>query len=154
MNVLSAIRFVVLGAIFAMAQLISVPVSASSWNETIREVKKKAAEYGDRGRALGGLPLGSAYGTFRMDEHQCVILGYMLDKKHVITQLDVPTKPELVTGDDYILEATSLHNWAFKADYLKAKPTEFKIKLWNRECVGRFGIPADARIEEAHKDAF
>lgn len=133
----------------------SIPAAfAASWDKTISEVETKAEIYGKKGRALGGLSLGSAYGAFRMDEHKCVILGYMLHKNNAVEHIDVPTKTNLISGDDYVLEATSLYNWAHMAKFLKGKATEFKIKLWNRECAGHLEIPASERIEEASTDAF
>lgn len=127
---------------------------AASWEKTIISVEKKADLYFEKGRILGGLPLGSAHGSYRMDEHQCVILGYMLNKRGAIEHLDKPTKQALVTGDDYILEATSLDNWVHMARHLNDKEDDFKIKLWNRECVGKMGISVSSSIPEASLDAF
>lgn len=137
-----------------MLAILSTNVAATSWDKAIAAVEKKAAAFGEKGHGLGGYSLGSSYGAFRMDEHRCVILGYMLNKKDVISHLDIPTKPNLVTGDDYILEATSLYNWAHMARHLKGKSLEFQAKLWNRECAGKLGIPRSANVREASKNAF
>lgn len=134
--------------------------TARTWAESIELVEKRADELWEKGKQLGASTwLGTAVNELDIPRHKCAILGRMLEKAELISELEQLPEPKLspnpTEGEahELMLYSHSLSNWAHVATYiLKLDQTE-KIQIWNLDCVGEMGIPTSGYIPNSYSGA-
>jgi hypothetical protein len=129
-----------------------------SWSNGIADVEKLLEDYlkrsdellraSDPDYAKSNLtPLsyaGNQYPLWYYQEHQCAILGRLLEKADHIDHLE-PTLPPLSASlDEVWAAAMSLDTWVHTAKRLALLPVGQRAQIWNLKCVGQFGIPRGA----------
>lgn len=150
----------VLSLLLAAVLVSAAPLQAgaTSWTEAIAAVEERSEELWQlaKRRGLEGRHLGTSYNELHAKEHSCAILGRMLDKADLIVVLEKETEMDVSAtgGQDTGLAAHSLSNWVHNAKRLVAADEKRRIREWNLDCVGAFGIPGSAWIGKKTTSAF
>ncbi|MTI16831.1 hypothetical protein E1162_06230 [Rhodobacteraceae bacterium RKSG542] len=157
MRRLFVLLLLILFMLFFGIHLGTKEAKAISWEAAIKAVQDREASYYERANELrkkDPASLGSIFGTYRMREHRCSILGRMVGKKAAIVHLETSDEPEAETTYDYLVAAQSLTNWLHAIDSLKDLHKTRKVRLWNSECVGQMGISYAFLVDDLEPDAF
>jgi hypothetical protein len=137
--------------------LVSSPARADSWDDAIAAVERSATEYFDYAVKVGGTSFaGTAYNGYKSVEHQCAILGRMLDHAEAIRHLeefDYPPMDAKSVPHDLLVFSISLENWGAAARWAKGATADQRINRWNLDCVGQFGIGATLFMEAGKPEA-
>ncbi|CAM3201107.1 hypothetical protein PANO111632_07710 [Paracoccus nototheniae] len=138
--------------IAAAAALLPMQARAASWAEAIAAVEAQEEKLWQLAHRRGqeGRHIGTLYNEFHANEHSCSILGRMLGKADFIVELEQSTQIDISTTDGHAtgVAAHSLGNWAASARRLLDLDEPRRIREWNLDCVGEFGIPGTAWIGE------
>lgn len=143
----------VFGMILLLLSLIAGPIRAQvSWEQAIEQVENRGDEYYtyaiglDPSSTPGAVLHGIGY-----DQNICAIIGRMLGFTGEIKEAEYIGAPELgPDADPYELMTYSLRldSWVAAARNALSMTDSQKESLWNLECVGLHGIPADAFIND------
>jgi len=132
-------------------------VQADSWDEAIATVEKSAAEYFDYAVEVGGTSwAGSMYNGYMSQEHECAILGRMLNHAEAIKHLeefDYPPMDSRSDPHDLLVFSISLENWVAAARWAKKATVDQRINRWNLDCVGQFEIASTLFMESGKPEA-
>lgn len=115
-----------------------------TWPEAIAEAQHLRDRLRARVDELGQLPFaGNFFNEYDIDEHRCSILGRMLGHADHISHLEreYPDPDTATTILAYSIR--SLDNWIYTANQLYRISSDERATLWNLDCVGHMGIPAD-----------
>ncbi len=143
----------------AIAAIIA-PFSASalSWRDAIEANERRVEELWQlaESRGLPGRHVGNLYNEWHAKEHTCSILGRMLGKADLITEIEQSTETDVSQTTDHEtgIAAQSLSNWTYIAKRLLEDNKAERIREWNLDCVGHLGIPNDAYIGEENTQTF
>lgn len=134
-------------------------IQGNNWEEKIEYAKnlqdeliKKAENYGVRISDLGTL-----YNEYMIPQHNCTILGSMLEMrqytKHLETSISEINAPSGVDGErkkgfQLVLAAHSTGNWFRVAEMLFNKSKDKRKIKWNLDCAGSHDIPSDAAFRD------
>lgn len=144
--------------IAAAAVVIPLQANAASWEETIAAVEVQEEELWQLAQSRGqeGRHIGTLYNEFHANEHSCSILGRMLDKARHVADLERSTEIDVSGTDGHAtgVAAQSLGNWVFNARRLLDLDEPRRIREWNLDCVGEYGIPGTAWIGEIEPTFF
>jgi len=122
----------------------SAQISTKSWQEAIASVEQFRAEVESRlGRWENP---GTSMNEVDVPQHRCSILGRTLEKSEVIKDIEVDYSNIGTSDYDISIALTSLDNWLSVARYLVGYAKDYKVKMWNLNCVGQMGIPTSAYI--------
>jgi hypothetical protein len=140
-----------------LACLVAGVARADSWDEAITAVEKSAAEYFTYAVEVGGTSwAGTMYNGYKSQEHECAILGRMLDHVEAIKHLeefDYPPMDARSDPHDLLVFSISLENWVAAARWAKDATLDQRINRWNLDCVGQFGIASTLFMESAKPEA-
>ncbi|NDW03565.1 hypothetical protein [Jiella pacifica] len=121
------------------------------WNGEIAKAQAEAERLWEVMRAKGTFALGTAVNEVDVDIHTCHILSIMLGKDHLTPLLVAPkdpAQPEDEPGFAEGVEGNSRSNWAGLAEgFLAESPVE-RVRAWNLDCVGKFGIAGRDFVRE------
>lgn len=141
-------------------QLLVLTASAAqgtSWETAIQRVEQTSKEYFDYAVEVGGTSsAGTAYNGYQFDRHLCAIVGRMLEQVEAIKEIETLEYPPIdATSDphDLLVFSISLENWAIAARRVLSMSRDERINVWNLDCVGEMGIPANLFIESAQPNA-
>ena len=138
------LRSVWLSLVMLLACLLSGPARADNWEKAIATVERSAAKYFEYAVEVGGTSFaGTMYNGYKTQEHQCAILGRMLDHAEAIRHLeefDYPPMDASSDPHDLLVFSISLENWVAAARWAKSATVDQRINRWNLDCVGQFGI--------------
>lgn len=130
---------------------------ADSWDEAIANVERSAKEYFEYAVEVGGTSwAGTMYNGYMSQEHECAILGRMLDRQGAIRHIeefDYPPLDARSDPHDLLVFSISLENWVAAAKWAKSASLDQRINRWNLDCVGHFGIAPNLRMESARPEA-
>lgn len=150
-------RFSKFSSIALFLSLLSGQVRADGWDDAISNVQRSASEYFDYAVKMGGTShAGSMYNGYMSVEHQCAILGRMLEHADAIRHIEEFDYPPMDVSSDpheLLVFSISLENWVAAAQWAKNATEDQRINRWNLDCVGQFGIPANLFIESAQPEA-
>lgn len=140
-----------------LAYLVAGAARADSWDKAIANVEKSAAEYFDYAVEVGGTSwAGTMYNGYKSQEHECAILGRMLDRVEAIKHLeefDYPPMDARSEAQDLLVFSISLQNWVAAARWAKNATLDQRINRWNLDCVGQFGIASNLFMESIRPEA-
>ncbi|WP_282078637.1 hypothetical protein [Epibacterium ulvae] len=129
----------------------------TSWNTAIQRVERSSKEYFDYAVDVGGTSwAGSAYNGYQFDRHLCAIVGRMLEQVEAIKEienLDYPPMNATSDAHDLLVFSISLENWTIAARRAVDMNRDERINVWNLDCVGEMGIPANLFMESAQPNA-
>ncbi len=141
-------RWILATAIFAYP----TAVPSASWEDAIGAVEKKISAYYDYAIKLDPQSMpGTALQGLGYDQNICAIVGRMLGFVEEIREAETLTDPEMrPDADPFVLMEHSmvLDSWVAAARNALSLTDVQRKNLWNFQCVGKFGIPASARIVE------
>lgn len=138
--------------VFATSASLYSPVGAEEvqWRQAIAAVTSSAQAYWDYGKKLDqSNTLGTMYGGFGYDQHQCAILGRMLGFESEIKSLekfDYPPMNEKSDSTELLIFSEFLNNWVSAATRAVESSESQRINVWNLECVGKLGISRSAYL--------
>lgn len=146
---------------FTLALWGSSPALAKPWEETIADVEAQAEFLFEQAELRGFGPhwLGTAMNEIGVDQHECSILGRLLDQHEFIQELEVfeVAEPKEDMSEDEIFEmlisARMLENWAYTARRILDLSEDNQKAMWNLDCVGSHDIPATAYVAETKREA-
>jgi hypothetical protein len=122
--------------------------SAKSWSQAILDVEALAQSYRQKYEAMGfDGTVGTAYNEVDVKMHQCAILGRLVGHKNAIVHLEPPQPRPEATARDFAIAATSLENWTIAAKYHRALSSNQKRRMWNLDCVGKYGIASELWVK-------
>lgn len=152
-------NYIVLPLVILLATLIYSGAKAQNvgWDVAIVRVEESARKYSDHAfKVLGSRWVGPANDSIKFDTHRCAILGRMLGHTEAIQHIETFEYPPLdgsVDAFDLLVFSLTLENWVAAARAsLKMEPS-MRINVWNLECVGEQGIPADLFMESSQPNA-
>ncbi|WAP69602.1 hypothetical protein [Jiella pelagia] len=125
------------------------------WNGEIDKAEAEAQRLWDVMAAKGTFAVGTSLNEVDVEIHTCHILSIFLDKPHLTPLLVARFEPEpdADPGFDEGAEGNSRSNWANLArDFLAESQVE-RIRAWNLDCVGKFGITGRDSIREQDRRA-
>ncbi|MCE7027048.1 hypothetical protein [Jiella avicenniae] len=121
------------------------------WKAEIAKAQEEADRLWDVMRAKGTFALGTAVNEVDVDIHTCHILSIMLGKNHLtpllVAPLD-PPQPDDEPGFAEGVEGNSRSNWANLAKTFLGESQVERVRAWNLDCVGKFGITGRDFIRE------
>ncbi|WNV16804.1 hypothetical protein [Stenotrophomonas maltophilia] len=103
--------------------------------------------------------VGTYYNEYHIPEHSCYVLGRLLKQDKYIAGTVMTYDPDYVTAttenaQDLRVMAVSLSNFNSVANGIIGQAHHERVIEWNLDCVGRFGIPRDASIEQVGQSSF
>lgn len=122
------------------------------WAREIAAAEADADRLWDIMRAKGTFVLGTAVNEVDVDIHTCHILSIMLGKDHLTPLLVAPAdppQPDDEPGFAEGVEGNSRSNWANLAKAYLAESKVERVRAWNLDCVGAFGISGREHIRES-----
>ena len=129
----------------------------TSWEPAIQRVEQSSKEYFDYAVEVGGTSwAGTAYNGYQFDRHLCAIVGRMLKQVEAIKEIETLEYPPMdATSDphDLLVFSISLENWTIAARRALSMSRDERINVWNLDCVGEMGIPANHFMESAQPNA-
>jgi hypothetical protein len=156
MNVLPILRLW-LSSIMLLTCFVAGAARADSWDEAIATVEQSASEYFEYAVEVGGTShAGTMYNGYKSLEHQCAILGRMLDHVEAIRHLEEFEYPPMDARSDphdLLIFSISLENWVAAARWAKSATADQRINRWNLDCVGQLGIASNLFVESARPEA-
>ncbi|MBO0905408.1 hypothetical protein [Jiella sonneratiae] len=125
------------------------------WNGEIARAEADADRLWDVMAKKGTFAVGTALNEVDVDVHTCHILSIFLDKQHLTPKLvaKVEHEPDSDPGFDEGVEGNSRSNWANLAKTFLAESQVERIRAWNLDCVGKFGISGRDYIREGDRRA-
>jgi hypothetical protein len=146
-----------LPSVLLLACLIAGPAKSDSWDAAITKVEKSAAEYFDYAVEVGGTSwVGTMYNGYMSQEHECAILGRMLDQSDAIRHLEEFEYPPMDSRSDphdLLIFAISLENWVAAARRATSATEDQRKNRWNLDCVGKFAIAPTLFLESGRPEA-
>ncbi|MAU94526.1 MAG: hypothetical protein CMP81_01365 [Fulvimarina sp.] len=150
------------GLLAVCATMLLVPRPAGAlddpawWNAEIAKAEAEANRLWDDMRAKGTTSVGTALNEVDAEIHACHILSIMLGKDHLtpllVAQPD-PPQPGDEPGFAEGVEGNSRSNWAGLATTYLAETDVKRVRAWNLNCVGQFGITAQDAVREVVRRA-
>lgn len=129
----------------------------TSWEAAIQRVEQSSKEYFDYAVEVGGTSwAGTAYNEYQFDRHLCAIVGRMLEQVEAIKEIETLEYPPIDAASDphdLLVFSISLENWAMAARRALSMSRDERINVWNLDCVGEMGIPANLFMESAQPNA-
>lgn len=103
--------------------------------------------------------VGTYYNEYHMPEHSCYVLGRLLKQDKYIAGTVMTYDPDYVTAttenaQDLRVMAISLSNFSSVANAIIGESHDERVIEWNLDCVGKFGIPREASIEQVGQSSF
>jgi hypothetical protein len=136
---------------------VSGPARADSWSGAIATVERSASKYFEYAVEVGGTSYaGSMYNGYKGLEHECAILGRMLDHAQAIRHLEefeYPPMDDRSDPHDLLIFSISLENWVAAARWAKNATVDQRINRWNLDCIGQFGITSNLFMKSARPEA-
>lgn len=148
---MEAVTLRIIATILFTLCLSATPAQSDSWDKTIAAVDAKSDALWKKSRSMGFQDwLGTALNELHAVEHKCSILGRMLGNKESIEALERSTEMDHNSPDprEIAIAAHSLSTWVYQATRMKALDRDRRVREWNLDCVGNFGIPSKAYIAE------
>ncbi|TFF22821.1 hypothetical protein E3C22_10155 [Jiella endophytica] len=131
-------------------------VDPAWWNGEIARAEADADRLATIMRSKGTFSVGTLLNEVDVDIHSCHILSIMLGKDHLtpllVAQPD-PPQPDDEPGFAEGVESNSRSNWAHLARTYLAESDIERIRAWNLDCVGKFGITGRDHIREDSRRA-
>lgn len=148
---------VLFSSVIFLTCLVVGTARADSWDEAIATVEQFASEYFEYAVEVGGTSFaGTMYNGYKSLEHQCAILGRMLDHAEAIRHLEEFDYPPMDAGSDphdLLVFSISLENWVAAARWAKSATLDQRVNRWSLDCVGQFGIAPTLFMESAKPEA-
>lgn len=123
-----------------------------SWESSIEIVSEKSTRYYEYALKLGAGHPGTALQGIGHQRHICAIVGRMLGFVDEIFEAETFDDPPLAPDSnpsDLMVHSLFLDSWVAAARRATAMTEVQRKSLWNLECVGYHGIPADAYLDDA-----
>lgn len=101
---------------------------------------------------------GTAYNELHIPQHQCWVLGQLLDKAELVSSLAIVYEPDYETqttenASDLRIMSNSLYNFAGVAKHVLQMPHDERVITWNLDCAGQLGLPK-AYIKQEGQSSF
>ena len=146
-----------LTSLFLFIGLFVGPANADGWDKAIAKVKKSAEEYFTYAVEVGGTSwAGTMYNGYKSQEHECAILGRMLNQPAAIRHLEdfeYPPMDSRSDPHDLLVFSISLENWVGAARWATSATADQRINRWNLDCVGNFGIATTLSMKPEKPEA-
>jgi hypothetical protein len=156
MHLFQLSRFLVPSVILVTC-FVSSGARADGWDKAITAVEQSATEYFEYAVEVGGTSFaGTMYNGYKSLEHQCAILGRMLDHVDAIRHLEefeYPPMDARSNPQDLLVFSISLENWVAAARWAKSASIDQRINRWNLDCVSQFGIDQSLFLQSASPEA-
>ena len=103
--------------------------------------------------------IGTVFNEVDVEQHNCFILGSLLDRNKVVKKLEVKYEPDYTirtddNAQDLRISANSLDNFVLNAERILAMSRDERILEWNLDCVDKMGIPKSAFVEQNGQSTF
>lgn len=138
--------------------ILGAPAAAQTgWDAAILKVEAAAKKYHAYAVDVGGTSwAGTMYNGWKYDEHRCAILGRMLGKPELISEIETFAYPPMDArsdAHDLLVFSISFENWVAAARWGVSADEHKRINTWNLDCVGRYGIPEAAAMQSDKPNA-
>ena len=135
------------------------PAVVARLRKLIDERSALGSKVFDAGVAIDGhTSAGTAFNEIHIPEHQCWVLGQLLDKAETVKSVEITYEPDYDTqttenASDLRIMSNSLHNFASVATHILEMPHDERVVTWNLDCAGQLGLP-NAYIRQEGQASF
>ena len=130
---------------------------AMNWDKAISAVQEKADLYHEYAVEVGGTSwAGAMYNHYKFNEHQCAILGRMLEMQSAIRHIEEFAYPPMSAESDpheLLIFSISLESWVAAAKWALGATEGERKNVWNLDCVGNFDIARSLYVESDQPNA-